>query len=257
MQATGTIARAIQILQIFAEARGDLSIKEIAAESGLAPSTVHRLLKLLGENGVIEFDADHRRYDVGPEFIRIASLVTNKVSIADIAAPYMDKVVEECDETCVLVSYDRARQLISVVGLVSSSNPLRYQTEMFTTRSPLWGATGQSVVAFLPRDEQEALYDARSDELSVTTNAPLPAKQSYLAQMDTFRRLGYAITHGQTIEGAVGIGAPVYNRAGLVIGSLCVSLPQLRSSEALEQSLAQLLIPQARALSAALGYHGA
>lgn len=256
MQPTGTIARTIQILQIFAEARGNLSIKEIAAESGLAPSTVHRLLKLLGENGVIEFDAGHRRYDIGPEFIRLASLVANKTSIADIAAPYMQKVVEESDETCVLVSYNRARKMISVVGLVSSSNPLRYQTEMFTTRSPLWGATGQSVVAFLPREEQEALYDERSDELSLTTNTPLPPKQSYLAQMDAFRRNGYAISHGQTIDGAVGIGAPVYDRNGLVSGSLCVSLPQLRSSEAMEQSLAQLLIPQARALSAALGFHG-
>jgi DNA-binding IclR family transcriptional regulator len=244
-------------LQIFAEASGDLSIKEVAAQSGLAPSTVHRLLKLLSEDGIIEFDPSHRRYFVGNEFIRIASLVASKISIADIAKPYMNAVVENCDETCVLISYNRARKLISVVGLVSSSNPLRYQTEMYTARSPLWGATGQSVVAFLPREEQEALYDERADEMSLTTHAPLPPKQDYLADMDAFRRNGYAISHGQTIIGAVGIGAPIYDRNGQVTGSLCVSLPQLRSSEALEQSLAQLLIPQARAVSAALGFHGA
>nr|WP_319249135.1 IclR family transcriptional regulator [uncultured Celeribacter sp.] len=251
---SGTVARAIRILQVFAEANGDVSIKDLSAQTGLAPSTAHRLLHLLSEDDIIAFDPERKRYSVGPEFIRIASLVAGKTSLSDIARPYMERVVEDANETCVVVSYLRPRKLITVVGVVNSANPLQYATELFATRSPLWGATGQSIVAFLPRSEQEDLYDSRSTDIFPATGTKLPAKEQYLAQMDAMRVQGYALSQGQTIEGAVAIGAPVFDKTNMVIGSLCVTVPEMRFTSDIQERILGILLPQAAALSTALGY---
>ncbi|APZ50802.1 IclR family transcriptional regulator [Salipiger abyssi] len=253
---SGTVARAIRILQVFAEADGDLSIKELSAITGLAPSTSHRLLHLLAEDDIITLDADHKRYRIGPEFLRIASLVAGRTGLAEIAQPFMERVAETANETCVIVRYLRARGQITVVGACNSANPLQYRTELFSTRSPLWGATGQSVVAFLPRAEQEALYDSRESDSFPQTGARLPSKDVYLHQMEVFAAQGYALSRGQTIEGAVGIGAPVFDKSGDTIGALCVTVPEIRFSQETEDRILGVLLPQAQALSKALGHLG-
>jgi DNA-binding IclR family transcriptional regulator len=253
---SGTVTRVIRILQVFSEATNDVSIKELSALTSLAPSTCHRLLNLLRDEDIIAFDPDHKRYSAGLEFMRIASLIANKASLADIAHPFMERVVEVVDEACVIVSYLPTQKLITVLGVVKSSNPLQYNTELFTTRSPLWGATGQSVVAFLPRSEQEELYESRYDDIYPDTKAKLPPKDEYFAIMDEYRAKGYALSHGQTIEGAVGIGVPIFDKSSKVVGSLCVTLPEIRFTNKIRDRILETLFPQARALSQTLGYLG-
>ncbi len=252
----GTVARVVRILQVFSEASDDVSIKELSAITSLAPSTCHRLLHLLIEDDVVAFDADRKRYHAGPEFIRIASLLASKTSFSDIALPFMERVVEVCREACAVVSYLRPRKLISTVGILKSSNPLQYNTELFTARTPLWGATGQSIVAFLPRAEQEELYDARDSDFYFGTQTRLPPREEYLAKMETIKEQGYAKSHGQTIDGAVGIGAPLYDKFGRVTGSLCVTVPEMRFDADAHDRIIGILIPQAQALSKVLGYLG-
>lgn len=252
----GPVVRAVRLLQVFAEADSDLSIKDLAERTGLAPSTVHRLVNLLAEQGVVAIDGDHKRYGVGTEFIRIAALVASRSSLADIVRPFMERIVAGSGETCVYVSYLRPRRLITVLEAVNSPNPLQYKTELYSTRSPLWGATGQSVVAFLPRAEQEELYDGAVGQVFAATGAELPPRAAYFAQMDRFRAQGYALSSGQTIPGAVGIGAPVFDKSGQVIGSLCVTVPDMRFTDAIRDHILGVLVPEAKALSASLGYRG-
>lgn len=253
----GPVVRAVNILRLFAQADTDLSIKELSEMSGLAPSTVHRMVNLLVDLGMVAFDAQHKRYGIGQELFRISAQVMTKTSFADIARPFMKSVVMACDETCVLISYLRPRKLITVIEVESSPNPLQYQTSLYTTRSPLWGATGQSVAAFLPENELKELFDQTEETASPTTGVPLPEWDDYLREMESIRAQGYALSQGQTIPGAVGMGAPVFDKSGLVIGSMCVTLPEIRYSEKVKDRIIGALVPQAKALSAALGYKAA
>lgn len=250
----GPVVRAVKLLQMFADANSDLSIKELSDKSGLAPSTIHRLVNLLADLGMVTFDEQRKRYGIGQEFFRLSAQVMTKTSFADIARPYMKNVVLACEETCVLISYLRPRQLISVVAVENSPNPLQYQTELYATRNPLWGATGQSVAAFLPDTELSDLLEESGEQVFPATGARLPDRDSYLRQMAEIREKGYALSQGETIPGAVGIGAPVFDKAGLVIGSLCVTLPEIRYSETVRDRVIGTLVPEARALSMALGY---
>ena len=68
------------------------------------------------------------------------------------------------------------------------------------------------------------------------------------------RSRGYAITHGQKIEGAVGIGAPIFNSERRAIGSLCMTIPETRFSAKAQTRLSELLMSRAGELSRALGY---
>ncbi|NTH16739.1 IclR family transcriptional regulator [Agrobacterium rhizogenes] len=256
MTALGTVARVTRLLTIFAEAQSDLSIKDVSALIDLPASTVHRLLKLLSDDGIITVNPTTHRYSCGHEFARIASLVASKTSIVDIARPFMEAVVAQCKETCVFIRYVRATGKMSVAAVVSSPNPLRYEMEMYTPKPVLWGATGNAILAFLPRDEQLSLYAIGKAERSPVTGEELPEQGNFLESLDLIKARGYAISHGKTIAGAVGMGAPVFDGSGGVVGSLCVTLPELRSSREVENAIVEALKPKARELSTALGFRG-
>ncbi len=250
--AAGTVARVVQLLACLAEADGPVSIKFLCQTLKLPASTVHRLLGLLAEQGMVERSTDRPIYAPGLELVRIASLLASKIRIVDIAKPFMRAIVRDCDETCCLIQYDPAQRKVMALHAEFSSHPLRYRIELFQPHSLLWGATGRSALAFL---EPEEIAAALSDnDVSPATGVSLPAQGALLADLADIRARGYAITHGQKIEGAVGIGTPLFNSERRVIGSLCITIPETRFNRKAQARLSQMLMQRAGELSRALGF---
>ncbi|MBV9811275.1 MAG: IclR family transcriptional regulator, partial [Acetobacteraceae bacterium] len=237
-----------------AETDGDTSVKQLAERLGLPMSTVHRLLQLLGAEGLVQHDPDTRRYQVGFELDRIASLVASRRSLKDIARPFMQAVVDSCHEACLLVVHLPATFQVSVLEGINSSHPLRYDMLLYAAHSLLWGATGRSILAFLSEEEQAAAL--AHGEPSPGSGRPVPTHAQLRAELAVFQARGYASSYGEKIVGAVGIGAPVLRADGHAIASLCLTIPQMRFEPLNEASLARLLRRQAHALSQTLGFKG-
>src|ERR1700693_5923582 len=127
----GTVQRVVEIIRFFGE-RGEATLKELSLALSLAPSTCHRLLELLGRDGVVEQDAAHGRYRIGRELFRIAGLVQSKHDIRTIALPFLRQLVDACNETSVLSLYLPTEGKIFFAEKVDSSLMLRYQVVMNT-----------------------------------------------------------------------------------------------------------------------------
>jgi DNA-binding IclR family transcriptional regulator len=253
-ETAGTVARVVRLLHALAETKGDVSIKDLSARLALPPSSVHRLLGLLMEDGMVERGEGGHLYRAGLEFFRIGSLVATKTSIADIARPFMRTVVDECDEICMLVLYMPGLRRVMTTAFVDSSKPLRYQVELFRPHTMLWGATGRSVLAFL--DQPTIAAAIAEGDPSPATGQALPPPDKLLRDLADIRATGYALTSGQKIEGAIGLGTPLFDAAGKLLGSLCITVPRLRFRAADETALAGLLMKQAQALNKTLGHAG-
>ena len=146
------------------------------------------------------------------------------------------------------VAYLPATRQVSVMAAVKSLHPLRYDIELYVPHTIVWGATGRSILAFLPvEDQQSIVQDA---DRAPGTGDPLPEWPVLKAELDAIRARGYAITRGQKLRGAVGIGAPIYTATGELIGSFCITVPEIRFDPAKEELLARLLREQAASFSA-------
>jgi len=73
------------------------------------------------------------------------------------------------------------------------------------------------------------------------------------AELMRVRQLGYAVTHGQRVVGAVGIAAPIWGPTGRVLGSIVVTVPEQRFQPSLELTLGQLAVEFANKITKALG----
>jgi IclR family acetate operon transcriptional repressor len=246
----GTVQRVVEVIRFFAERR-QATLKELSVALSLAPSTCHRLLDLLGREGLIEQDRVHRHYHVGMEMFRISALVQSRDDIRTIALPLLRQLVDVCDETCVLSLYLPAEGKIFFAERVDSSRALRYLVELNTPVSVLWGASGRAILAFLDSETVDRVYDAEGR--APGSGAALPARRSLDKDLAAIRERGYDITHGQKIAGAVGIGAPVFGVDAKVVGSLCITVPESRIKPADYARLGALVHSTAGRLSQAVG----
>ena len=251
----GTVARAAVILRSLAEAESEVSIKALSDQLSLAPSTVHRLLHLLMEQGLVERGESGHRYHAGREFFRLGALVVNKTRIPKLALPFMRAVVDKVDEYCLLTMYLPAERASMIVQTVSSSHPLNYTSEKFKPSAVAWGARSRAILAWLPELEVRDIHAA--GDVSPASGRPLPPLQEFLATLAEIRGKGYVYSRSQKLAGAVGIAAPLFGAQGSVFGSLSVTVPEFRWDEKRLPEISEAVVEQARRLSSALGCRAA
>jgi len=249
----GPVARAVSILRAMAEATDELSLSQIAALVGLPRPSTHRQLKVLRDEGMVEHDPQTRRYRPGTEFYRLAALVVSSHSIVDLALPFMTRLVEETEESSVLGLYHPERGSMIYAAQVPSKHPLGYQIKLNQPSSLAWGATGQAILAALPEPEAERI---------IRTAGPSPVGGRKVSpdrlrkDLGAIRRRGYASTRGHKIAGAHAIAAPVLASARHVVGSLSITIPEVRFDPGNEVQLAKLVMARAAELSEMLGHIG-
>ena len=247
--ASGTVTRVLQLLAYVAQSEGEFGIKDIAQGLSLAPSTTHRLLGMLVEGGFVT-RSELRRYRIGPQFLRLARKALEGNDLAAAALAPMQHVVDACGETCLLAVYHEHSRTMSFVARVDSINPLRYRIRMHAVETLAWGATGRSILAFLPEPVIQQVL-ARN-ERSPGSGRRL-VRSEVKAELEAVREKGYALSQSQRIEGAIGVSAPIFDGGKEVIGSLSVTVPEQRFGAKDEARLAATLVRESAAITRALG----
>jgi len=134
---------------------------------------------------------------------------------------------------------------------LETSDPLRYAIQLNTWVPVHAGASGRSIMAFLPDDEIERiLADGSFGPITERTIVDARALRASLADA---RARGFVVSHGERILDAVGIGAPVYDAREQVVGSVCVTMPEFRFRDHDEEELGQLVVGTAQRISIGLG----
>lgn len=233
--ALGTVARVMRLLRCFGDQDGEVSIKVASERIGLPPSTVHRLLNLMMQEGFVERSPPGPGYRVGPELLGLAGRIVARSDLRSIALPIMREVVDAFGETCVLSRFlPETRQIMPVLS-VDCPHPLRYLVELYRPASMAWGAGGRAVLAYLPRADVEAVHGL--DDRSPATGSSLPNREGFDRELGEIRARGYAYTQSQRILGAVGVAAPVRTKTGRLIGSIGVMIPEQRFRRGSEREI--------------------
>jgi DNA-binding IclR family transcriptional regulator len=227
-------------------------MKELADRLNLPLSTMHRLLEMLCEQGIAERDESTRAFRPGVEFFRIASLVVNKTTVRAAAKPFLVAAAEETGEAAYLCAFDARAGKLMFVANAESTHLLSYRVPMDTPFSITVGASGLSILAWLPDQQRDDII--RNETLAGGPPVGNLAVAKLHKALANIRAKGFAHTFGQRIKGAVGLFAPVFNASGEVIASFGVTVPEVRYRPAALASLTSSVVRESLALSRALGH---
>jgi IclR family pca regulon transcriptional regulator len=120
------------------------------------------------------------------------------------------------------------------------------------SRVPVYSsAIGRAILAFLPRETQLAVLEARPREK--LTEATVTDRAALLAILERVRADGIALSDQETVPGLRVLACPLLDADGVPLGGISVAAPALRmSAEDYLRQAGPPLIAAARALSRGL-----
>lgn len=246
---TGTVSRALHLIRVIAEEGGSVTVKRVSDRLGLAPSTTHRLLQLLREDGFVE-NVEPGRYSIGPQLLRVASLVVSNSPVVRRAQAAIERTALRFNETVMFGLYLPTESALSFEARADGQQRLTYQIDMHTPTSLVWGASGKSVLAFLDPALTEEILECETT--SPAQGMARPSLQALNEELALIRERGWATSRSEKLPDACGIAAPVFGPGG-IIGCICLTTPESRMDPANIQEFGETVASHARALSHELG----
>jgi len=243
------IERMMKLLDVLSYHPDPVSLKQLALETGLHPSTAHRILAAMASSGFAE-RADAGTYRLGIRLLELGNLVKSRISIGQAAMPLMQRLhrqigesvnlgVRQGDEIVYVERTSSGRSSVRVVHLVGARAPLHVT------------AVGK---LYLAEDGPQKLREyARRTGLPGYTPTSLTTLAALEREVDRVRRHGIAFDNEEIEQGLRCIAAPVRDDTGELVAGLSVSAPAERHSP----EWAALVKEAADAISLAIGHNPA
>jgi len=241
------VDRAIQILLLLKNEGRDMTIAEISEATGWARSSIHKLLLTLNYHALLDRDSKTKRYSLGSELSELVrfKFAFKSQDLRSAAKPILHALVEYSRETASL-SVLRDTQMIF---LDVEESPEQVRVSLITGISTPATTTsyGKAVLACLPEDR--VIEIIRFVGLPVTSEKSFTTIGSYLMDLATTRKRGYAIDYEDYRKGIVGVSAPIYDAKQQVIGALSLVGPAARITKEKARRYGQKCVDMAAKLS--------
>lgn len=238
-----SVERVFDVLEIMAEAGGELSLSDIATTSGLPLPTIHRLVQTLVNRGYVR-QQPSRRYALGPRLVNLGEAANGM--IRSTALPHLSRLVDTFGETSNVAMLDGDRA--TYVAQVPSLHPMRMFTEVGRRVHLHSTAVGKALLAQLSDDEARALLGRTG--MPAQTEHTVTDIDVMLRELADIRDRGFAVDEGEQEIGVNCLAVAVPSAATRT--AISISGPAARVTHDLISRAASPLIATADALSADL-----
>jgi DNA-binding IclR family transcriptional regulator len=242
LSGTQSIERALWLLrEIAAHNRGGSRLLDLSARTGLQRPTVHRMLKCLVAEGMVQQDEETHRYYLGSMVFELGLSAAPRFNLREICHPSLARICESTGDTAFLT------QRSGLDGVCLDRHEGTFPIKTFTLeigmRRPLGVGIGSlAILSALPEDEIKNTITNNSQRLTEHGLTP----SSLLAQVRRAQKLGYALRESPSLAGVRSIGHAIRNGSGIAFAGLSLSTISSRMTEKRVPELAALLKSEAR-----------
>lgn len=219
-----SLERGLAVIRSFDADHRELTLSEVARACGLTRAAARRFLLTLADLGYVR--ADGRTYRLTPRVLELGYSYLSSFSLAQIAEPYLEQLVDRTRESsslCVLDGDDivyvarvPARRIMTVAVTVGTRFPAHVTS------------VGRVILAHLPEEEIEVRL-ARV-ELTPLTARTIDSAALLRTELERVRRQGYALVDQELEEGLRSIAAPVRDRDGEVVAAVNIPVQAGRTT---------------------------
>lgn len=245
--ATGTQAvdRAAGLLLAVLDAGEPVSFAELQQQSGLAKSTLSRLLSSLERHELVARD-EAGALRPGAALTRFAHSRRPTDELIEAARPSMETLSEETGEKINLAVLDGFEvQQISQIECTYLIGGVNWGDQPVPLHASALGKVFLAYGADLP-----------PGRLAKVTPRTITSRQELREDLELTRDRGWALADSELEVGLISVAAPVFTADGSVVAALSISGPTLRMTREVAQQYGNVLVSAARDTSAALGFDG-
>lgn len=244
-----SILRAAEILSAMKIPDKSYFVKDICEITGLPAATVHRILATLVSCGYVFYDERAHSYKLGAALIPLGLAAMHNVELQEQAATVLKKITKLTGEDSFLMI--RVGNNGIIVKKEQGPNNLKV-IENFGYEVPLhWGAIRKVLLAY-QSDEFISEY-VNSQLLNTPTHMAFDSSK-LLRELQEIRKNAVAVSGGDYIQNGMGIGSPVFDYNGDVVGSIGIISTGSRINKNNLEKYIEVVKDCAKELSSMMGH---
>ncbi len=244
-----SLTRGLRLLETLAEAEGGLSLTVIAARAELAPSTAHRLLNTLADQGFVDQDATSGHWSIGLKAYRVGAAFLSARDFVGESHPHLKQLMEASGETANLSILDGSH--VCFIAQVQCHEVMRMLVRLGSRIPAHASGSGKAILAALAPEIRRAV-------LGATPLEPLTAKtivdpKALERQLETIRKRGYSYDDEENALGLRCVAAAIHDEHGEPLGAISLAGPIARLTDERILKLGPLVAQTAREITERLG----
>jgi IclR family acetate operon transcriptional repressor len=240
--------RSLRLLDLVAQADG-AALTDLADRSGMAPSTVHRLLTSLAGHGMVAHDGETGAWTIGVKAFEIGTAYLRFRKLGTISRPFLKQLMDACGETANIAIEEDGD--VVFISQVESHAPMR---AFFRPgrRGPIHASgIGKAILSTWPDGRIKTLLAGRTlQRFTDKTRDTLP---TLLEDLATIRGRGWSIDDEEHTLGMRCIAAPIFDEYGEAVAGISVSGPAVRLPDSKIDAIGPIVRAAADGLTKAMG----
>lgn len=222
-----SLQRGLEILDILDKSTVPMGVREIARQLDLNATIVQRLINTLAQHSFVMQDSETKRYSIGYRAFGLGWSLTKKDRLISVVKPELDQLASQhlLNGYLGVLRGSRAVYILSTQSegpIVIRSVP-GSETYLHST------ALGKVLLAGLP--DHEALGLLTGEELAQVTPRTKTNVAELMEELKEIRANGYAMVHGENIQGVISIGAPIRDASNKTVAALSIAFAEWSAPE--------------------------
>ena len=244
-----SVDRALRLLELLSDDEEGNRLTDLAARSGLSPSTVHRLLTTLERRRFVQFDQSDGMWHIGRQAFQVGSTFARQRNFVAPALPFLRRLRDQTRETANLCVADDGQLIF--LAQVESREIMRAITRVGGSTPMVNSGMGKAILAtYEPADVTTIVAMHGMPKL---TPRSLTRASDLRAELADIRRQGYAVDDEEFHTGLRCIAATVYDHQGEALCAISVSGLTQRLTDDRIANIGPLVAQTAHELTMALG----
>ena len=242
-----SVDQAFRIVHLLCDCDG-AGVTELAAELGVAKSTVHRHLTTMRRHGyVVREDGE---YHVGLRFLEPGLHARTRKDVYELVGKNVETLADKTGERVQHIVEENGRGIHAFVSVGESG----LRTEMGVgVRVPLHATSvGKAILAYTPDDRVDEILDRHG--LPRLTDNTLTTREDLFAALERVRERGVAYNDAERIDGIFSVGVPIRGPGGELYGGISVTGPNRRMKERRVDALTEQLLSAAEDIRLRIQY---
>ncbi|WP_051237455.1 IclR family transcriptional regulator [Ottowia thiooxydans] len=240
------IAKCFKVLDVFDGPKRQMTMVEIAQESGLDRSAAQRMVFTLETLGYLARVPGTKTYALTSRLLSFSYNYVRSHQLISKAMPYLQELSTTFNETVNLQELDHTE--IVLIARVVSPHLLNVRVAVGSRLPTFCTASGTAILASLPTAHRDRVL-ADSKLVPLTPHTEIQRKK-LIARIEHAALKGYSIVADQAVIGDISLAAPVIGSDGLPRAAVNISVPSNRwTVDSVERKMAKHVQAAARALS--------
>lgn len=246
------VHRSLTILEELAKFQKGCGVTQLAQQTKLHKSTVHRLLATLMSKGYVLKNIEDDKYCLGMKILYLSGSILDRMDVRIVAKPYIESLSHRVKEIVHLAILDD-NEAVYIDKVENTENTIRMYSKIGKRVSLHCTGVGKVLLAWMPEGQSEVVL--KSLKMQAYTPNTITSIQKLKKELIKVKENGYALDNVEHEDGVRCVAAPIFDMNCNVIASISISVPTFKITETLIPILIDEILNTAEEISYHMGFY--